>query len=222
MTPIRVIICDDDVFIRDSLKIIVHMQPDMEVVATCSNGLEALAAIQQHNVDLILMDIRMPICDGVEGTRLIKQAHSRIHVLILTTFDDEQYIAEALSNGASGYLLKNSSPERLIEAIRTVHTGNVLIDPEAARKLAAMLQHRTIGKAVVHKETSIPWDHWRLSTSEQAIILHISNGLTNKEIANTLFLSEGTIKNYVTDILAKLELRDRTQLAIWYWKQRSS
>lgn len=222
MQPIQIIICDDDVFIRESLKLIINLQADMHVAGTCNNGFEAARLASNNDVDLILMDMRMPECDGVQGTHLVKAANPSVRVLILTTFDDEQYIVDALRNGASGYLLKNSSPDRLTEAIRTVHAGSVLMDPEVARKLTALLQ-APASVSVQHSSQGvhIPWEKWRLSGSEQAIIRQIADGKTNKEIASALFLSEGTIKNYITDILSKLELRDRTQLAIWYWKQRA-
>lgn len=222
MTPIQIIICDDDVFIRESLKLILNLQADMQVVGTCNNGYEAAQMISEIEADILLMDMRMPECDGVQGTLLVRERNPSVRVLILTTFDDEQYIVDALRNGASGYLLKNSSPDRLTEAVRTVHTGSVLMDPAVARKLAALLQTPAPEAVSPSKqEISIPWEQWMLSPSEQGIIHQIAEGKTNKEIASVLFLSEGTIKNYVTDILSKLELRDRTQLAIWYWKQRA-
>lgn len=222
MTPIQIIICDDDVFIRESLKLILNLQADMQVVGTCNNGYEAAQMITEIEADILLMDMRMPECDGVQGTQLVRERNPSVRVLILTTFDDEQYIVDALRHGASGYLLKNSSPDRLTEAVRTVHAGSVLMDPAVARKLAALLQIPSPDAVSPSKqEVSIPWEQWMLSSSEQGIIHQIAEGKTNKEIASALFLSEGTIKNYVTDILSKLELRDRTQLAIWYWKQRA-
>ncbi|MCR8844233.1 response regulator transcription factor [Paenibacillus sp. SC116] len=226
---IRLMICDDDVFIRESLKLICQLQPDFSVIHTCGSGNEAASLVSEQPVDVVLMDMRMPDGDGVEGTRLVKQLCPTTKVLILTTFDDEQHIIDALRHGASGYLLKNSDPSRLMEAIRTVHSGTVLMDPSVALKLAHLLRHSNSGTTTT---TSAPqpqadtpvipnWERYQLNGSEQAIIQHIANGLSNREIASTLFLSEGTVKNYVTEILAKLELRDRTQLAIWYWKQLS-
>ncbi|TVX91741.1 response regulator transcription factor [Paenibacillus agilis] len=224
---IRLMICDDDVFIRESLKLICQLQPDFSVIHTCGSGHEAAALAADEPVDVVLMDMRMPDGDGVEGTRLVKQLCPATKVLILTTFDDEQHIIDALRHGASGYLLKNSDPSRLMEAIRTVHSGSVLMDSSVALKLAHLLRHSNSGTSASASapQSDVPeqpkWELYPLNTSEQAIIQHIANGLSNREIASTLFLSEGTIKNYVTEILAKLELRDRTQLAIWYWKQLS-
>ncbi|UHA75919.1 response regulator transcription factor [Paenibacillus sp. 481] len=215
MTPIRVIIVDDDAFIRESLKIIIDMHEDMQVAATCSHGREAHEAVISAGADVVLMDIRMPQCDGVEGTKLVKQAAPDTNVLILTTFDDDEYIVQALRNGASGYLLKNAAPDRIVSGIRTVHSGTMLMDPQVGSKLSALLQ------AKPQSRPEPAWKKHGLTATEQAVTQHIANGMTNKEIAAALFLSEGTIKNYVTDILSKLELRDRTQLAIWYWKQRA-
>ncbi|MBD8498395.1 response regulator transcription factor [Paenibacillus arenosi] len=222
---IRLMICDDDVFIRESLKLICQLQPDFSVIHTCGGGHEAAALVAEEPVDVVLMDMRMPNGDGVEGTRLVKQLWPATKVLILTTFDDEQHIIDALRHGASGYLLKNSDPSRLMEAVRTVHSGSVLMDSSVALKLAHLLRHSNAETSASASQTEAlnqpNWAHYQLNASEQAIIQHIANGLSNREIASTLFLSEGTIKNYVTEILAKLELRDRTQLAIWYWKQLS-
>ncbi|MDK8181943.1 response regulator transcription factor [Paenibacillus sp. UMB4589-SE434] len=221
---IRLVICDDDIFIRESLKLIINLQPDIEVIGTCSNGREAADLAAATAVDLILMDMRMPEYDGVEGTRLVKCGSPSTRVLILTTFDDEQYIIDALRYGANGYLLKNSPPERLIDSIRSVHAGNVLMDPAIALKLTQLLQTPKQQEAAMHTSGAASlrpnWSSFDLTPSEQAVIKHIADGMTNKEVASALFLSEGTIKNYVTDILSKLSLRDRTQLAIWYWKQR--
>lgn len=140
LAMISVLIADDDAFIRESLKLIVGMHPDIDVVGTCGNGKEAERAVTELGADVVLMDMRMPECDGVEGTRLIKNRHPDVKVLILTTFDDDEYIVEAMRCGASGYLLKNNAPERIFEGIRTVHAGSVLMDPDVARKLAQLLQ----------------------------------------------------------------------------------
>jgi len=212
---ISVVIVDDDPFIRESLKLLVGMDPDIEVSAVAANGEEALSLLDGDlQTDVVLMDIRMPICDGVEGTRRIRERYPDIRVLMLTTFDDDDYIVEALQNGASGYLLKNIPPDRIIQGIKTIHDGNVLIHPDIARKLTGMLRPSS---QPVPKSAEL--EQLGLTPAEKKVVTLIAEGLSNKEIAGQLFLSEGTVKNYVTEILGKLNLRDRTQIAIFYLKK---
>lgn len=213
---IRTVIVDDDSFIRESLKLIIDMDPNISVIGTCTNGEEALHFVQEQPADVVLMDIRMPVCNGVEGTRKIKDAYPGIAILILTTFDDDEYIVEALQNGAGGYLLKNIPPDRIIEGIKTVHQGDLLIHPNIAKKLTGMLQpHKTEPKPA---ESAKSLSELGLTATEQLVVEKIAEGKSNKEIAQDVFLSEGTIKNYITEILSKLSLRDRTQIAIFYLK----
>jgi DNA-binding NarL/FixJ family response regulator len=215
---IKVLIVDDDSFIRESLKVLVGLDPEIEVAGTAGDGLEALSLLGAlaGRADVALMDIRMPGCGGVEGTRQIKEAYPQVAVLMLTTFDDDEYIIEALRNGASGYLLKNIPPDRIIQGIKTVYEGNMLIHPDIARKLAGFLQPSARQEAA-HRQAL---DSYGLTKAELTIVSLIAEGLTNKEIAGKLFLSEGTVKNYITDILSKLGLRDRTQIAILYLKSQ--
>ncbi|WP_409341160.1 response regulator [Paenibacillus sp. MBLB4367] len=215
---IHLLIVDDDPFIRESLKLILDLDASITVVGTCTNGDEAFRFVERHEeVNVVLMDIRMPECDGVEGTRRIKQLKPDIAILILTTFDDDEYIVQALQYGANGYLLKNIAPDRIIDGIRTVHQGNLLIHPNIARKLATMIQPSGTGSA---KQSSANWDSFGLTPAEMQVVLQIAEGKSNKEIAGELFLSEGTVKNYITEILSKLGLRDRTQIAIFYLKNQ--
>ncbi|MBU5349322.1 response regulator [Paenibacillus lautus] len=212
---ISVLIVDDDPFIRESLKLLVGMDPDIKVSAVAEHGEEALALLEEGlPVDVVLMDIRMPVCDGVEGTRRIRERHSDVRVLMLTTFDDDEYIVEALRNGASGYLLKNIPPDRIIQGIKTVHDGNMLIHPDIARKLTGMLR-----PTAQPAPQSAELEQFGLTPTEKKVVVLIAEGLSNKEIAGQLYLSEGTVKNYVTEILGKLNLRDRTQIAIFYLKK---
>ncbi|MEF7439086.1 response regulator transcription factor [Paenibacillus lautus] len=212
---ISVLIADDDPFIRESLKLLVGMDPDIEVSAVAEHGEEALSLLMDGlHADVVLMDIRMPVCDGVEGTRRIRERYPDVRVLMLTTFDDDDYIVEALRNGASGYLLKNIPPDRIIQGIKTVHDGNMLIHPDIARKLTGML--RPTPQPVPR---SAELEQFGLTPAEKRVVALIAEGLSNKEIAAQLYLSEGTVKNYVTDILGKLNLRDRTQIAIFYLKK---
>lgn len=207
---IRVIIVDDDRIVRESMGIILSMDKEIEVKGTCSDGDEAFNFCRENNVDVVLMDIRMPICDGVAGTKKIKELNPNIKIIILTTFNDDNYISQALKNGASGYLLKNISPDKIMEAIKIVHSGNMLIHPEAAARLAGML----------NKREEVNFSNYNLNLGEIEIIKLIADGYTNKEIADKVFLSEGTVKNKISEILGKLGLRDRTQIAIFYLKGR--
>ncbi|AHV99312.1 response regulator [Paenibacillus sabinae] len=212
---IKVVIVDDDSFIRESLKVLVGMDPDIEVTGAAADGGEALRLLESGTeANVVLMDIRMPGVDGVEGTRLIKRGFPQAAVLMLTTFDDDEYIIEALKGGASGYLLKNIPPDRIIQGIKTVHEGNMLIHPDIARKLAGFLQPAAAETA------SCSLDSYGLTKTELSVVAAIAEGYSNKEIAAELFLSEGTVKNYITEILSKLGLRDRTQIAIFYLKNQ--
>ncbi|MET3939689.1 DNA-binding NarL/FixJ family response regulator [Paenibacillus sp. PvP094] len=214
--PIRLILTDDDSFIRESLKVLLGLDPGIIVTGTASNGREALELLESGTAaDVVLMDIRMPDCNGVEGTRIIKSRFPDMRVLMLTTFDDDEYIIQALQNGASGYLLKNVPPDRIIQGIKTVHNGDMLIHPDIARKLAGLLRP----SAAPQSHPQPPLDTYGLTRTELAVAEAISEGLSNKEIAAKLFLSEGTVKNYVTEILGKLSLRDRTQIAIFMLKK---
>ena len=207
--PINVLIADDDELIRSSLKIILDMDEGIHVAGTCSNGDEAYrAALDTPGIDVILMDIRMPVCDGVLATKKIIEARPGIKVIILTTFNDDEYIFEALKNGARGYLLKNVSPDRITEAVRVVHSGSLLIHQDVAGRISKML----------HKGNEAFLNSYGFSETDIAIIRLIADGYTNKEIADRVFLGEGTVKNKISDILDKLELRDRTQIAIFYLK----
>ena len=213
---IRTLVADDDPFIRESLRHILGTMPDIEVAGACADGREAVRFVRERpgEVDVVLMDVRMPVCDGVEGTRLIREAAPDVKVLILTTFDDDEYIVKALKYGAGGYLLKNVPPDMIAEGIRAVHRGHALMHPDVAKKLAGML-HAGPAAAAGRKRLA----DFGLNDTEQRIVRKVADGLSNREIAQALYLSEGTVKNYITDILGKLALRDRTQLAIFYLRE---
>lgn len=210
MNKIRTIIVDDEKLIREGLKIILSTYEDIEVVGLYENGEEGFKGCKEYNPDIVLMDIRMPKCDGVLGTRLIKETFKDIKVLILTTFNDKEYIHEAMRFGASGYLLKDSSYDVIYEGIKAAVKGNIVIHPEVA---SIILEDE------VRKEDAVKCiSEYKLSEKEVNIIKEIANGLSNKEIGEKLFLSEGTIKNNISSILSKLDLRDRTQIAIFAFK----
>jgi DNA-binding NarL/FixJ family response regulator len=206
---IKVMVVDDDELVRSSLKIILNMNPNMQVSETCSNGDEAFESISKNpDIDVILMDIRMPVCDGVLATKKILEVYPHVRIIILTTFDDDEYIFEALKNGAKGYLLKNVSADKVMEAIKIVYEGNMLIHPDIATKLSGMLKN----------DRKDFLDSYALNVSEKNIVKLIAHGYSNKEIGEKIYLSEGTVKNKISEILSKLNLRDRTQIAIFYLK----
>lgn len=209
---IKVMIADDQELIRESLKIVLGVEQDMEVVATASNGNDVLKQIPKTRPDVILMDIRMPEMDGVECTRKVKEKYPNIFVIVLTTFDDDEYIYGALKYGASGYLLKGISMKELAGSIRTVVGGQAMINPEITSKVVRLFNQMAQSNYAIQINNDQTED---LTNTEWKVIQKIGCGLSNKEIASALMLSEGTVRNYLSTILSKLDLRDRTQLAIW-------
>ena len=211
---VKIMIADDQQLIRESLKIILDSDPDFEVVKVVGSGQEVLDSLKTESVDIILMDVRMPNMSGVDCTRIVKKEYPNIKVIILTTFDDDEYIYDALKYGASGYLLKGCSLEELSTAIHNVLSGGACFNPNVAGKVAQFFSQM----ANSHSEVSFDGEEkdYDFSDTEKKIIAQIGHGYSNKEIAQKLGFSEGTIRNYLSVILDKLELRDRTQLAIWY------
>ena len=211
---VKIMIADDQQLIRESLKIILDSDPDFEVVKVVGSGQEVLDSLKTESVDIILMDVRMPNMSGVDCTRIVKKEYPNIKVIILTTFDDDEYIYDALKYGASGYLLKGCSLEELSTAIHNVLSGGACFNPNVAGKVAQFFSQM----ANSHTEVSFDGEEkeYDFSDTEQKIIAQIGHGYSNKEIAQKLGFSEGTIRNYLSVILDKLDLRDRTQLAIWY------
>jgi len=203
----KIIIVDDQNIMLQGLSMIVSKDEDIEVVGLASNGEEALSLCARHKVEVVLMDIRMPVMNGVEATKLIKGQYPETKVLILTTFNDDEFIFGSLQNGASGYLLKDASPSEIIQGIKTVHEGGTLINPEVATKVVRRLSE--VKKATVDERTKT------LTQREEDICHYLGEGLNNKEIGENLYISEGTVKNNITRILDKLNLRDRTQLALF-------
>ena len=209
---IKVLIADDQEMIRESIKIVLSSYPDIDVVGSVADGSQVLNFLKHTVVDIILMDIRMPIMDGVVATKKVKEEFPDVKVIILTTFDDDEFIFSALEYGASGYILKGISMEELHQAILTVNSGNAMLNPDIAAKVFRLFSQ------ITHNECNIKVDESAVSNlleSEWQIIQQIANGLSNKEIAAKLFLYEGTVRNYLSTVLSKLQLRDRTQLAIW-------
>jgi len=209
---IKVLIADDQELIRQSLRIVLDSRGNLEVTDAVANGQEAVASIRRNRPDIVLMDIRMPKMDGVQCTKIVKEHYPDIKIIILTTFDDDEYVYNALKYGASGYLLKGVSMDGLAEAIDIVHSGRAMINPDVAAKvvrLFSQMAQTDFSIQVGEKGTR------ELAKTEWKIIAQVERGASNKEIADRLRLSEGTVRNYLSMILNKLELRDRTQLAIW-------
>lgn len=209
---IKVLIADDQQLIRESLRIVINTQKDFQVIGTVSNGKEVLSFIEKNKPEVILMDVRMPVMDGTVCTKYVKQKYPEIKVIILTTFDDDDFIFSALKYGASGYLLKGGKPEDIFKAIRTAVSGGAMINPDLTEKVFKLFSRMAQNDSVIRVN---PDDTKDFSKSEWRVIQQIGLGLSNKEIAAKLFLSEGTVRNYISKILEKLSLRDRTQLAIW-------
>ena len=213
---IKVMIVDDQELIRQSLKIILGVNTDMQVVGMAGDGEEALQKLKdskpENRPDVILMDIRMPVMDGVECIAQITKKFPGIRTIALTTFDDDKFVFGALKNGASGYLLKGSSLEDLSRAIRTVYSGGAIQNPSVTDTV--IRQFSTMAKNIVSPEMS-ELNTEDITKSEWEIIQAVARGMSNKEIAETLWLSQGTVRNSISSILNKLHLRDRTQLAIW-------
>ena len=204
----KLLIVDDDALIRESLSILLGLDDNIEVVGTASNGQEGYDLCTELKPDIVLMDVRMPIMDGVLGTKLIKSSFKDIKVVILTTFKDDEYIKEALKNGAQGYILKNQDSDSIIDSLKAVMKGNMVFEKEVAETIASRIKY----------ENKNNLRDFNMTEREMDILRLIGEGLSNKEISSKLYLGEGTIRNYITNLLEKLELRDRTQLAIFYLK----
>ncbi len=209
---IKVLIADDQELIRQSLQIILNNEKDFEVTDAVANGVEVIRSIRKERPDVILMDIRMPEMDGVVCTQIIKENYSDIKIIILTTFDDDEYVFNALKYGASGYLLKGISMKELTEAIHKVYHGTAMINEDIASKVVKLFSRMAQSNMMIQVDEQ---QSRELKNSEWQIIVQVGSGLSNKEIAARLNLSEGTIRNSLSTILSKLNLRDRTQLAIW-------
>ena len=209
---IKVIIADDQELIRQSLQIVLETKEDIEVIGTAKDGREVINLVRKEKPDVILMDVRMPEMDGVQCTKIIKDQYPQIKIIILTTFDDDEFVFSALKHGASGYLLKGISMDELEQSIHTVHAGGAMINPDVATKVVDFFSEMAQSNYDVMIQ---PENISDITDAEWDIIKLVGRGMSNKEIAQHLKLSEGTVRNYLSTILSKLNLRDRTQLAIW-------
>nr|WP_269144105.1 response regulator transcription factor [Clostridium guangxiense] len=213
MKVIKVLIADDQELIRQSLKIVLSANKDIEIVGTVCNGNEVVESVRKCKSDVILMDVRMPEMDGVQCTKIIKESYPNIKIIVLTTFDDDEYIFNALKYGASGYLLKGVSMDELVKAIHTVVNGGAMINPDITAKVFKLFSQMAQGDVSIQAGAKKNVDD--ICDTEWNIITCVGFGLSNKEISKKLSLSEGTVRNYLSNILNKLNFRDRTQLAIW-------
>jgi DNA-binding NarL/FixJ family response regulator len=209
---IKILIADDQELIRQSLMIILDNIEDFQVTDSVADGIEVMASVKKEKPDVILMDIRMPKMDGVACTQRIKELYPDIKIIILTTFDDDEYVFNALKFGASGYLLKGISMKELSAAIRKVYNGTAMINEDIASKVVRLFSRMAQSNLAIRVEDSLTQD---LKPHEWDVIVLVGSGLSNKEISARLNLSEGTVRNSLSAILSKLCLRDRTQLAIW-------
>ncbi|WP_425448479.1 response regulator transcription factor [Dethiothermospora halolimnae] len=208
---IKVVIADDQDILKQGLSMILGKEEDIKISGLAKDGQETYDICKDTIPDVVLMDIKMPNMNGVEATKIIKRDFPHIKVLVLTTFNDDEYIYDALKYGASGYLLKDASPNEILNAIRTVYDGGSLIQPNIATKVInkfSQMANETISNSVDDRINI-------LTKREKDICRLLGEGKNNKEIAKELYLSNGTIKNHITNILNKLDLRDRTQLAIF-------
>ncbi len=203
---LRLLVADDQAVVRIGFRAMLDAQPDMRVVGTAENGRQAVTLAGELHPDVVLMDIRMPVLDGIEATRLLKSGESQPGVLVLTTFDLDDYVYDALRAGASGFLLKDATPEQILAAVRVVAAGEALLAPSVTRRLIAEFARRP--KLVP------PGELGRLTTREREVLLAVAAGLANAEIARKLYLAEQTVKSHVSSILLKLGLRDRVQAVI--------
>ena len=209
VAPIRILLVDDQRLMREGLRILLELEPDLKVVGEAEDGQAALDAYTRLRPDVVLMDVRMSGMDGVEATWRLRERWPDACIIILTTFDDDEYVFEGLRAGARGYLLKDVSGHDLAEAVRTVAAGGALIEPSVARKVVAEFARLAPPARLSEAALAEP-----LSDREREILQLLARGLSNGEIASRLSLAQGTVKNYVTAILQKLGARDRTQAAL--------
>jgi DNA-binding NarL/FixJ family response regulator len=208
--PVRVLIVDDQALFREALATLLEVRPEIRVVGEAANGADALDRVAALRPDVVLMDLHMPVLDGIGATRRVRVEHPDVQVLALTTFDDDEDVFAALRAGAVGYLLKDVSSDRLVEALLAARRGESVLQPSVAAKVVARFARMTDGEAAPRPQPLVV----PLSERELEVLRLLAEGSSNREIASALFLAEGTVKNHVTNLLGKLGARDRTQAAL--------
>ena len=206
---IRLIICDDQSIVCEGLRAILANVPEIDVVGTANNGKELISIIPELMPDIILMDLKMPVMNGIQATKIIREQYPKIHVLVLTTFDSDEWVLDAIRSGAAGYLLKDTPKENLVDAIFDTVKGRSHIDPQVAPKVLSHVSQQPKLSLPDQKLLS------ELSEREREILQLLAKGYSNAEISQTLFLSDGTVKNYMSTIFNKLNVSDRTQAALF-------
>jgi DNA-binding NarL/FixJ family response regulator len=211
-----ILLADDQELMRMGFRMVIDSQPDLEVIGEASNGREAVDGTRRLEPDVILMDVRMPECDGVLATRMIVESGAASRIIILTTFDLDEYVYAALRAGASGFLLKDAQPAELLAAIRAVASGDAVVSPRVTRRLLSQHAHRlpAAGSPGPSELALLA----QLTAREHEVLLEVARGLTNAEIASRLVLSEATVKTHVGRILSKLDLRDRVQIVVFAYE----
>ncbi|HVN52905.1 MAG TPA: response regulator transcription factor [Anaerolineaceae bacterium] len=217
---IRVLLVDDQTLVRQGIRLLLEIEPDIEVIGQAADGCEALQKVEETHPDVVLMDVRMPVMDGIVATRELSLRFPEIGVIILTTFENDEFVFEGLKAGARGYLLKDISSEEMAQAVRTVAAGKALIQPSVTRKVlmefsrlasASSTSPSDAGRLPDTKHSSLPEP---LTSREREVLRALARGFSNREIAQELFITEGTVKNHVSNLFAKLEVRDRTQAVL--------
>jgi NarL family two-component system response regulator LiaR len=207
---IRVLICDDQLIVCEGLRTILSSDPEIQVIAVANDGQEALDQVKDRQPDLVLMDLKMPRMNGSIATRLIKEKYPQVYVLVLTTYEDDEWLFDAVRSGAAGYLLKDTPPEDLIAAVKGTVAGKSYIDPDVAGRI---LTGYAVHGAAAHGAGKLP-THYNFSEREKDVLRLLTQGLSNADIAEQLYITEGTVRNYTSEIFKKMGVSDRTQAAI--------
>ncbi|GAB3028744.1 DNA-binding response regulator [Nocardioides flavus (ex Wang et al. 2016)] len=215
--PLRVLLVDDHAMVRSGFAMVLSVEDDIEVVGEAADGVQAVEAARATRPDVVLMDVQMPRMDGIEATRHLV-ADDLGHVVIVTTFDRDDYLFEALRAGASGFLLKNAGPEQLLDAVRAAGRGHALLAPEVTRRVIGRMAGEAVAGPATTGRAGEPPELARLTAREREVLVLLARGLSNGEIAAELVLGEATVKTHVSSVLAKLHLRDRVQAVVWAYE----